>query len=258
MATTLAVINENGCIAPFSLPAVPGTVLYYNGTDLVWLECDCSGNGTGGGGGGSNCPCLTSAALDAAGKIVLTMDNGTTINTGVVAANRPFRVAGPLGANGSLDQPGSENDVNVTADIQHIGKVLIGGVVGSMVEEELHVKGYILVEEVDPEIELRRTDTTGPLLTSMFMRHYQGAQMDNNVFEIVASLAANMKGRIVTQSDRLSNFGIGDALRDGTNAARNVLHFVDDRTLSNARDTIPTLTPVGPYNTSHYALHITV
>lgn len=279
--------SENGCVTPFVEPTEAGQTLQFDGENLVWVVCNCDGGGTG------DCSCITGAEIDTNGHLIISFDDGSSldaglvaggtgvdvflesaevdpntgillmtlnntgvVDAGVVAANRPWRTAGASGANGLLPQPRSSNDVLVGSDIQHIGRVLIGGAIGDTPEEQAEIRGSVLIENVNPEIELRRTDSVLPEDTSVFHVYDLLSGMTNAAELVYSSIQANLKSCVMLMYDRLGNVANSFALRDGTSQSRQVWHSIDDLSGDGCRMTEPPNYPLTPYSTGRYTLQI--
>jgi hypothetical protein len=109
----------------------------------------CYGVATAGPAGPAG-PFVTGAQIQPNGDVIFTLSDGATLNAGPIPydlGNEPWRIAGPLGADGAQAQPTSADDVNVTDTIQHTAKVLIGGAPGDLIDPlrnpQLEVIGHI-------------------------------------------------------------------------------------------------------------------
>lgn len=268
----LAGIDAAGCLVALSAPPGPGYMPYFNGTDVVWIPCDCSGSG----GSDPGC-CIQSAAVNAAGHLILTMVDGTIKDAGSVVGSAslpagtadqilvnngttwaatnpalvPFRLAGAAGADGALAQPNSNDSVATTAAVQHQGDMLVGGAVGDLPLDKMQVSGGDLrIDDTVPELKLERS-ADGTLYN---WRHDKPSCYDNAAMQAIPQNAAGVDDEVTFEIDTQGNFGNNKVLAQPVNDAMHVQFFMDKP--GTVMQTQPPTVSPSPWHTSHWTIYV--
>ena len=174
--------------------------------------------------------------------------------------NVPWRIADPSGDAGRLDQPQTFNGgIGVTSRIQHRGDAIIGGDIGDIPAQKLHVVGAQRIEATGTnanEIEfVRPSGAAGQTFWNLFIQKFGTPDSDVLYFAPRADNGGPQGvGEIAWAMDREGNVGNNNML-ENLNGSRHVQYFLDETAGDNStyRTTAPTTIP-DPQWTGEYCI----
>lgn len=197
----------------------------------------------------------TAVSADAENAATLGSD-GLIFVQDIALAMRPFRIEGTASQiGGASAQPNSADDVPVTSDIQHIGRVLLGGAIGDTSIEQLHIKGNALAENPEETFYYYwvydfQTGVTEYWATSVS----HPDTYDNAVWRVAVLDVAGSAIQYPLQADSKGNYlngmVMGLPLNDAAHVEFQADHPIDETSA-------PTM-PISPYHTAEYTLYIEV